>query len=307
MAFLAYYIFAYPLSLLPLRMIYGISDLFYWVMRYMYPYRKKVILQNLRNSFPERTEEERIKMMHTFYRHFSDLLAEGIKNLSISEKELRKRMKIQNPELIQKLFDEKRNVILVSGHYNNWEWLITSQNFLIPHQAVGIGMPLTSKFWDRKLNERRARFGMIIINSKTVRNFFNQTHPKPIATLLLGDQSPGDSTKAYWMKFLNQETAVQFGCEMLAHKHNQAVVFFITRKIKRGYYEIELQLITDCPATMSWGEITEKQTRFLEQEILRAPENWIWSHKRWKRDVPENLDELKKQQQQEFIKRYGSH
>lgn len=305
MAFLAYYLFVLPLSFLPLRIIYLISDLFYVISISIFPYRKEVILKNLRNSFPEKSEKEIQVLKRKFYRHFADLLAEGIKNLSISEKELRKRMRIKNPEIIADLFAKKRSVLLVSGHYNNWEWLITSQNFLLPHQAVGIGIPLTSKFWDKKINERRSRFGMVILNSRNVREFFADTKDT-IATLVLGDQASGDTRKAYWMKFLNQETGVQFGCEMLAHTYDQAVVFFITRKVKRGHYEIEFTPICENPHEMNWGEITEKQTHLLEKEIQAHPEFWVWSHKRWKRQTPDDLDDLKKSQKDSFNKKFKS-
>lgn len=299
-----YHLLAYPFSLLPLRVLYLFSDFFFLLLITIVPYRKKVIERNLRNSFPEKSEGELRALKRKFYRHFSDLLAEGIKNLSISEKELRKRLRVVNPELIEKLYAENKNVLLVSGHYNNWEWLICAQNFLLPHQAVGIGMPLSSKFWDKKLNERRARFGMHIINAKHVKDFFNQDFEKPIATLILSDQSPGDSHKAYWMEFLHQPTAVLFGCELLAHTHNHAVVFFIMRKIGRGRYAIEFQSITDQPADMKWGEITEKHTQLLEQEIRNNPQYWIWSHKRWKRQVPDDLPALRSQQEKSFYEKF---
>lgn len=306
MAFIAYYLIVFPLSHLSLRIIYSLSALLYFILRFIYPYREKVILKNLRSAFPEKSEAEIQTLKHKFYRHFADLLAEGIKNLSISEKELRKRVKIKNPEIIEELYRNKQNVLLISGHYNNWEWLISAQNFLLPHKAVGIGMPMSSKFWDKKVNQQRSRFGMHIIHSKNVRDFF-KTNQDLVATLVLGDQSPGDSKKAFWMNFLNQPTAVQFGCEMLAHNHRQAVVFFATRKIKRGYYEIEFELITKDPQQNAWGEITEKHTSLLEKEILKHPEYWIWSHKRWKRDVPEDLESLKEQQRTSFNKKFKSH
>jgi Kdo2-lipid IVA lauroyltransferase/acyltransferase len=299
-----YYILVYPVSLLPLWVLYKISDFMALLFIYFMPYRKKVVLENIQRSFPNNSKLENRILQRKFYKHFCDILIEGIKNLSISKKELSKRMNIKNPELISELFQLNKSVLLVSGHFNNWEWLITSQNFLLPHQAVGIGMPLTSKFWDQKLNERRARFGMKIIHSKLVKEFYKQEFEKPIATLILSDQSPGDSNKAYWMKFLNQETGVLFGCELLAHQHNHAVVFFKTNKIKRGYYEVTFQLITKNPKNEPWGTITEKHTNLLEKAILEQPECWMWSHKRWKRIIPENLEELKTIQKSQFEQKF---
>lgn len=301
---IGYYIFIIPLSYLPLRVLYLFTDFFYLLLVSIVPYRKKVILGNIQRSFPDKSASEHKKIMRQFYRHFTDLLAEGIKNLTISEKELRKRFKVKNPELIKELYEKKQNVLLVSGHYNNWEWLITSQNFLLPHQAYGIGMPLSSEFWDKKINERRERFGMRVIHAKNYREELSKNSASYKSILVLSDQSPGDSSKSYWMDFLNQKTAVLFGTELIANELQFTVVFFATRKICRGYYEMELELITDDPKSMNWGEITEAHTKKLEEEINKNPAYWLWSHKRWKREVPDNLEELKKNQHEKFLQRY---
>lgn len=300
----AYYCLVLPLSYLPLRILYILTDLFYLLLITVVPYRKKVVEQNLRRSFPDKSQSEIKKIKRQFYRHFCDLLAEGIKNLSISKNSLTKRFVVKNPELMDKLYNQHKSVILVSGHYNNWEWLITSQNFLFPHQAMGIGMPMTSKFWDKKINERRQRFGMKVIHSKNFKEEIQNYSKHPIAILTLADQSPGDSRKSYWMEFLHQQTAVLFGTEQMAHEYDFAVVFFAIRKVKRGHYEMELKLLTDEPSTCKWGEITEQHVHLLEKEILAQPQFWIWSHKRWKRDIPTDLEKLKEEQHAKFDQRY---
>lgn len=303
---IVFYLFVLPLSHLPLSIIYLLSDFFYLILITVFPYRKKVIDQNLKRSFPEKSDKEIRSLRRKFYHHFTDLLAEGIKNLSISEKELKKRFVVKNPELMTQLFSENKSVLLVSGHYNNWEWLITSQNMQFPHQALGIGMPMTSKFWDKKINERRQRFGMKVIHSKNFKAAIEENKNKPIAILVLSDQSPPDARKSYWMNFLNQPTAVLFGAELMAHQHNFSVVFFHTRKIKRGYYEMELKLLTDQPSSMEWGEITELHARELESIINEKPEFWVWSHKRWKREIPSDLEELKNDQKKSFNEKFKS-
>lgn len=301
---IGYYIFVLPLSYLPLPVLYIFTDFFYLLLISVAPYRKKVILGNIERSFPDKSNREHKKLMRKFYRHFTDLLAEGVKNLTISEKELRRRFRVKNPELMEKSFNEGRNVLLVSGHFNNWEWLITSQNFLFPHQAYGIGMPLSSQFWHKKINARRERFGMRVIHAKNYREKLSGNEVELKAVLVLSDQSPGNSLKSYWMEFLNQQTAVLFGAEMMANELNYEVVFFATRKAKRGYYEMELTTITTEPETHDWGFITESHTRALETEIKRNPAQWLWSHKRWKREIPENLEKLKTEQNEKFNARY---
>jgi KDO2-lipid IV(A) lauroyltransferase len=303
LSWIAYHLLIYPASLLPLPVMYVFTDFFYLLLITVIPYRKKVVRANIENSFPNKSNKEKRKIEQRFYRHLTNLLAEGAKNLSISERSLRKRFKVRNPEIMNNLYEAKKDVLLVSGHFNNWEWLITAQNLLFNHQAVGIGMPLSNGFWDDKLNARRSRFGMKVIHSKIVREFYeNNTHL--VANLVLADQSPGDSMKCYWTSFLNQPTGVVFGPEMLANEYDQAVVYFTIHRIKRGYYEMELKEITRAPKTLDWGEITEQHTQSLEAAIQENPSRWIWSHKRWKREVPENLVQLRKEQKEKFEKRY---
>ena len=305
LARIGYYIFVLPLSHLPLGILYLFTDFLYLILVTTGVYRKSTIEENIQRSFPNLSPKERNKIKRKFYLHFTDLLAEGIKNLSISEKELKKRFKVVNPELMQELYDRKRNVLLVSGHYNNWEWLITAQNFLFPHKAIGIGMPLSSKFWDKQINSRRERYGMKVVNAKNYKQELNSNPETLKAVLVLSDQSPGDALKSYWMDFLNQSTPVLFGAEMMAHKLDYSVVFFATRKVKRGYYKMELSLVAEKPSNTVWGQITESHTKKLEKEIIDQPAYWLWSHKRWKRQQPENLAVLKKKQNENFNKRFN--
>lgn len=300
---IAYYGFVLPLSYLPMRVLYVFSDFFYGVFC-VFPYRKKVIDGNLQRSFPDKTAREVKDLRHQFYRHFCDIFIEGIKNLSISKSELTRRFVVSNPTVMHDLYEKRKSVILVSGHFNNWEWLITSQQFLFEHQAMGIGMPLESKFWNKKINARRMRFGMKVIHSENFKQEIEKNRHEPLAILTLSDQSPGDSLKSYWMEFLNQQTAVLFGAEQMAFTYDFAVVAFVTRKVKRGHYAMELKLITESPRELNWGEITESHTRLLEEAIATNPSQWLWSHKRWKRELPNNIDQLKQIQHEKFNQRF---
>jgi len=301
-----YYLLVYPLSKLPLWLTYRFADFFYLLLITVVPYRKKVITDNLSKCFPNYTERNIAELRRKFYRAFADMMIEGVKNLGISQKELKKRYQIENSEIMQKLYDEGKSVILVSGHYNNWEWMITGQHLFFSHQAVGIGMPLSSGFWDKKINTLRQRFGMHVIHSKIVKQTFEDYERKNerIATLVLSDQSPGDSLKSYWTTFLGRQTAVAFGAEQLANTYNHAVVFYLPKKTKRGYYSCQLELITDAPRTLDWGVITEKHVQLLEAGIKESPAGWLWSHKRWKRTIPENLESLKQEQNEKFNRIY---
>lgn len=301
-----YYCVTLPWSVMPLWLIYLLSDLFYFVIRFVIPYRKKVVLQNIQKSFPNESAAEHKRIQKKFYRFFANLFAESIKNLTISEKNLRKRMRVVNPELIESLKTEKKDIILLSSHYNNWEFLITAQNLLIDYQAVGIGMPLSNKFWDKKLNARRERFGMKVVNAENYKNVLREYKNTPTATLILNDQSPGKDENCYWTTFLNQETAFYFGAEVMANQMDAAVVNGVIKKVKRGYYELEFHLITKEPKNESYGFITETYVKQLEREVQLKPEFWLWSHKRWKKEVPQNIDEIKSNHRKRFLDKFRS-
>lgn len=301
-----YYLVLVPLSRLPLPMLYLISDWVYVLFLTIWPYRKKIIDQNLRNSFPEKSEQERALIKRKFYRHLADLLAEGIKNLAISKNELLKRMRVENPEIMDQLAASKRNALLVGAHYGNWEWLITAQAFLFKQHAIGLGKPLSNGYLNQKINKLRGRFGMEIASPNNYKDLISNSFDNSFAMLTLSDQSPGDSLKSYWTTFLNQPTAALFGAEQMAHTYDLAIVYFRMKKVKRGFYTIQLELICDSPKGYSYGQLTEAYTRLLENQIKDCPELWLWSHKRWKREIPKNLDALMNSHREKFEVKFGT-
>lgn len=260
--------------------------------------------QNINNSFPNLTEQERKKNGKEFYHYLTFLIAEAVKNLTISESKLRQRVKVKNPEIMDKLYADGRSVLLLSSHYHNWELLITAQNLLFKHQAIGIGTPLSNKFWDKKINERRERFGMKVVNATNYKAVLDNESAVPTATLILGDQSPGKAENCYWTDFLNQKTAFYFGAEILANQNHAAVVYAVLNRIKKGYYEVELRVITTEPENEPYGKITEDYIRNLEKDIQAKPYAWLWSHKRWKKAIPANLEELKREHEKRFLQRF---
>jgi KDO2-lipid IV(A) lauroyltransferase len=290
------------ISYLPLWFLYRISDVFYLILISIIPYRKKVIERNLSNSFPNLSPAEISTLRNKFYRHFADLVVEGVKNLTISKDELAKRFVLKNPDLIQKFTKQNKSVMLISGHYGNWEWMITSLATWFECKTVGIGMPLTNSFWDQALNKRRSRFGLKVAHSGNYKTAINSKESNVI--LVLSDQSPSNSENAYWTQFLNQSTGVLFGAEFMANDQKFVPIYFEIKKIKRGFYEVELIPFVGEINLVKYGAITEWHTHLLEETIRNQPEFWLWSHKRWKREVPSNLNELKKNQEERFNRRF---
>lgn len=285
---LLYYFFLWPLSRLPFPVLYFISDFLFIVMRVL-PYRRKAVLRNLTRSFPDTSPEFIKNTSRKFYAHFCDLIVESFKMFNVSEAELRKRVVFTNPELLQKFYDQNRSVILAGGHYNNWEVYAVACPLYIPHKAIGVYKPLKSDWFDNIMRQSRGQYGLELVSMKATRDIFDSGNSTLITVILGMDQSPSNVYKSYWMTFLNQETGVFFGAERFSKKYNLPVLFGRINKVKRGHYTFDMIEITANPEKEPYGYITEQVMRLLEQDIKTKPEFWLWSHKRWKRKKPADI------------------
>jgi KDO2-lipid IV(A) lauroyltransferase len=252
------------------------------VLYYVVGYRKEVVRKNIRNSFPEKSEAEQKKIAKKFYRHLCDVLLESQKMFTISKENLAKHITCANPEIVNRYFDQGKNVIIAVGHYNSWELMLTGFNTFIKHKAVVIYQPLRNAFLDKKLRDARSERGTLMIAAQKVKSFFSAPTDELYATVFAIDQSPPNPEKSYWMNFLHQDTPVLFGTEKYAKDFNQPVVYARLNKIRRGFYQLEFADVVSDPAKAVYGEITEKVTKLLENDIISKPEFWLWSHKRWK-------------------------
>ena len=241
-----------------------------------------VVDQNLTNSFPTKSREEIVQIRDKFYRHFCDITAEGLKIFGISEQDAHTRFKVTNPEILDPYFRDGQSVIIVGGHYNNWEMLAVGIDKFIKHDSVAIYHKLKNEFMNDKALKSRSKYGLKMIARQEVKEHFeNDEHVT--ATIFGADQSPSMSKKVYWMDFLNQDTPVMFGVEKFAKEKDLPVFFGGIEKVKRGYYQLNLELLVENPSQFEYGQITEAHTKRLEKQILAIPEYWLWSHRRWKR------------------------
>lgn len=279
---LLYLFLILPLSKLPFRALYIISDFIFLILYYAVGYRKKVVRGNLLRSFPEKSLTEIKLIEKKFYHHFSDLLLESFKLFSISESELRARMVFENLDIFDRLFREGRSVVVAGGHYGNWEMFAVASQLYWQHQGVALYKPLANPWFERVMRETRGRYGLEMVPIQQTKEFFNQQHPKPTATIFGMDQSPSKGKSSHWMNFLGQETAVIFGTERYAKSYNHAVVFGRILKQKRGYYKTSFELITELPNSMPHAAIIEKVMGMLEADIRKEPHWWLWTHRRWK-------------------------
>jgi len=277
-----FYLILKPLSYFPLGLLYFYSSIVGFLTYHLVRYRRQVVRKNLTTAFPKKSIAEIKEIEKGFYRHFSDFIFESIKAISISDKQLLKRTSIKNPELIEKLYAENKNLIVTCGHYNNWEFYALSLPRLINYKTYSVYQPLKNTFYDQILLNSRARNGMKLIKTKELIPFFATNSDEKRMVIIVNDQSPSNRETAYWNTFLNQETGWNNGPEKLARKYDYAVLFGHSRQVKRGYYEVEFTLITEDPRAMVEGEITNAYSRILEDLILANPRFWLWSHKRWK-------------------------
>ncbi|MBO4645529.1 MAG: lysophospholipid acyltransferase family protein [Bacteroidales bacterium] len=293
---LAFYLIFYPLSLLPLWMLYGISYLFYLVIHYVIRYRRKIITDNLRKAFPEKSEREIVRLRRKYYLHLAQIAAEMLKMLTLSKRQVMRRYRCENPELVRRFHEEGRSVILMSSHYNDWEWMILSLPLQYPHQAVGVGKANSNKMFEKLINRARTRNGTRVVFADHVRELFCEREENRIlsAYMMLSDQSPNHISKSYKTLFLNQPTGVIYGAEYFARKYNIPVLYYEVIKDRIGHYRIINHIITEDPTATSPGEITERYVRLLEKTIRRQPAYWLWSHRRWKHSV--SIDEIQHQQ-----------
>lgn len=285
MQFIGYMFFrilVFLFYLIPFLVLYIYSDVLYFFLFHVFGYRKKVVYKNLKNSFPEKPEKEIHKIAKAFYTNLSDITVESIKGLSMSKKQLLKRYKVINLDFEHKYFEKATGVIAIGSHYANWEWGALCFSLQFSHESYGFYKPLSNKFIDKYIRKSRAAWGMNLVPIKETYRHFKKNFEKPPMQMMVSDQSPSNLKKAHWINFLNQDTACLHGAESYAKLYNLPVIYGDVQRVKRGFYEVEMLPVIDKPRDTSEGEITKKFQKILEEIIIRKPENWLWSHKRWK-------------------------
>lgn len=283
LVFYIIYPFIWLISLLPFRVLYGLSDISYILIYHILGYRKQVVYNNLKLAFPDKPDTELKAIAKNFYRHLCDIMFESLKSISISKKEIKKRFKLLNPEVINAIEKENQSTILMLGHYASWEWVYVIQLFTNA-KGFGVYKRLRNKYFDKLVRDIRAKFGTELIHTKETVPKLLRSRAKGEISLsgFIADQSPKIQKNQYWTEFMGHEVPVFVGAEILAKKLDYAVAYCRIRKIKRGYYTASFEIITRTPKSLENYEITEDFLRRLESQIYEAPEYYLWTHKRWK-------------------------
>ena len=288
MAYKIVYPIFYVLSLLPYRILYGISDFFYLIMYHIVGYRKKVVRKNLSSSFPEKTPQELKEIEHGFYHWLCDYFVETLKLLTVSDETLLKHIEFRNAEQIEEYYDKGQTCAAILGHYCNWELLSATGLAFKRHKEAVCGLiyhPLRSKIFDMLFKDiRQSKGGVCIPKQEILRYLVRYKREKRMWLFgYISDQSPKYLNIHCWLPFLNHDTPVFTGGEKIMKKMNDAVFYVDMQRPERGKYICTFRLITDKPAEMQENEITTRFFKMLEDTIRREPAYYLWTHNRWKR------------------------
>ncbi|RQP12602.1 MAG: lipid A biosynthesis acyltransferase [Chryseobacterium sp.] len=271
------------LSRLPLPVLYLFSDIIFGLNHLFIHYRQKVVLENLRNSFPDKTEEEIRRISRDFYRNFFDYIVETLKAFTISERELLVRMQHLNRDIFYECKAENKNIILLAGHVFNWEWINALPTLMPQEHSHPVYRRVQSHFWEERIKYIRNRFGNEALEAReVVRSIMRTPDDGNSAYMFVADQTPHASEVRYGLDFLNQSTPAFTGYDRLSTRKDLAFVYCDMKKVKRGYYQVNYHRIYPDGEKFEPYEVVNKFHGLLENTIRKRPDNWLWSHRRWK-------------------------
>jgi KDO2-lipid IV(A) lauroyltransferase len=270
-------------SILPFRILYAVSDLLYVFIYYFIGYRKKVVQDNLKLVFPEKSEDDLVEITKKFYQHLCDMIVESIKSMNISLDSMKARYKFNNLDIIKNFEKQNKNIVLMCAHYGSWEWIFILQTYTT-HRSYAIYKRLQNTYFDRLVKSIRARYNSYLITTKETFSVLETAKKNGILFMggFASDQSPKKHKARHWANFMGINVPVHTGAEALAKKLDVPVVFFAVERVKRGYYEATFQTLAETPKDFKDYEITDRFLELVENQIKQAPEYYLWTHKRWK-------------------------
>ncbi len=279
-----FFIMVFMMAVMPFFLMYLFSDLLAFLLYKVFKYRKGLIIKNINSVFIDKSDEQKKLIIKNTYKNLTDNILEGIKAFSMSKRQIVKRHKILNKDLMENFYNQGRSVIAVTGHYNNWEWGSLSASLQSNYNVVALYKPLNNKLIDSFIRKSRQKCGTVLAPINKTSITFDTYKSLPTAFLMAADQSPGKKYKksAFWIDFLGRDTAFLHGPEKYAIANNYPVVYVDVQRVKRGFYEIELSVLSEKPLETKDGEITSLFAKKLESIIKQEPSNWLWSHNRWK-------------------------
>ena len=276
--------------LMPFWMLYLLSDGLRFLFLYVLKYRYKVVKQNLEKSFPEKSTAEIRSLIKDSYKNLCDILLEGIKGMSFTDKQVMRRYKFINPEIVDQYAERGQHAVAFASHYSNWEWGVHAISVQLKHMCVAPVAKVKNKYIDDYIQRHRNNDNMRVIHAGKSRAIIDNWEGRPALFIYVSDQSPPNPVKAQWIEFLNQDTACLWGADRLARRKNYPTFNIDIQRVGRGRYEVTFEVITENSIDTQDGEITEKYMRLLEKTIIEKPGDWLWSHRRWKHKKPVEIN-----------------
>lgn len=280
--YILFLFFVNLVRIIPFRVLYIISDGLAFLMRYVVKYRYKVVYGNITKVFPQKSEKEKQLIIKKFYKHLTDIMIESVKGFTLNREEIIRRHKFTNPEMVEHFYDEGISVIGCSSHFSNWEWGTLSAGLQMRFPLVVFYKPLSNKLIDNYMQKIRAHNGAEMASINLTFRVFKKYEERTTAYMMVSDQNPGNADKAIWVNFFGIETAFLHGLEQYAVRMKNAVVYVDIRRVKRGFYTMTYRPIASPGVNYEPGKITTLFAGCLENQINAHPEQWLWSHRRWK-------------------------
>jgi KDO2-lipid IV(A) lauroyltransferase len=284
-----YYIvygFLWLLSLLPLRVLHFISDCFYVLVFYVFKYRKEVVLKNMRQAYPQKTDGEIERLAKKFYHAFIDSLIESIKLFSSGKTFIQKHVRVDTT-LPDKLAAENKSCQMHACHQFNWEYLNHAMALSFKQPLIAVYMPIKAKALNKIFYDLRTRYGTVMLPATDMKNRFAAWRNRLHILALVADQNPGNVQNALWFQFFNKPTPFIPGPERYAREKKCPVILGYSRIVKRGYYSMHFEVLTEDASILAEKELTGLYVKRITQIINEQPHNWLWSHRRWKHEWKE--------------------
>lgn len=285
-------LWAYGIAVTPFSLLYLRSDISCFLVYHVVRYRRKVVRENLINSFPEKDLKELKKIEKAFYHNLCDLFVEICKLLIMKPEELQKHVRFNNPEVIRQLYDKQKSLFVAFPHSGNWEWFGKLMHVLSPHKCSAIYKKVSNPDFDKLMYQIRTNYNLDreeMLEARVSLKYLLQRKDLLNNILIVADQSPQGLKTDYWTEFLHQDTCWFNGVEKMAKLLDYAVVFAGMKRVKRGYYEVDFELLCEDVKDAPYGSVVEKYVRSLEKFINENPDNWLWSHRRWKHSRTESV------------------
>jgi len=273
-------------SRLPMRALYAFSAFLYWLAFYVVRHRHQVIREQLAKVFPDSSDAERTVIHKQFLKNFCDVMVEVLKSASMTEDDMRAHVHITNIEAARRYLDAGQSVMFVTSHLCNWEWLLHGVTLHLGYPVDAAYKPLHDQWAERLMLKIRSRFGARLVPAKELLADFLRRRGIVRAVAMNADQAPVSTDKRYWTRFLGQDTAFYIGAEQIARATRLPIIYMAMRRIRRGFYQVELKPLWDGREITEPNTVTERYARACEIDVLESPADWLWSYRRWRLKKP---------------------